>query len=378
MRLIERGVAILYARMPTDLAPACAIVFESVFDSMDEAHLIMFRGKRLPDMAAGVRRGWRTGVFGYQLESHPTGAIRDGQPVTQSTPVPNADAPKIRRYLKDRAAGVSRSIVQRRLPMSPSSLIGAEWNALTYAGHTVWSRHATAGTGHKRRPRSEWQITRETHPALITDAEAETILAQLETSRLGEAVSRAKASMNDRHLLAGLLCTPDGTLWVGYGKHYRLRRKAEGRGKLVPADLVERAVRGQLGADMASDAFLSELLATAKRFNATADPAAPVAEQIRLLEKEKARAAELALSTDDEVFINLVAEKSRHIEALQREISAVRKDNAPADHVAALTVEGLRTPRRTEARESPRCPRRAHRARPRGAHLPDRIQGGAG
>ena len=95
-------------------------------------------------------------------------------------------------------------------------------------------------------------------------------------------------------------------------------------------------------ADMASDAFLSELLATAKRFNATADPAAPVAEQIRLLEKEKARAAELALSTDDEVFIKLVAEKSRHIEALQREMAAVRKDNALADHVAALTVEGLR------------------------------------
>ena len=60
-----------------------------------------------------------------------------------------------------------------------------------------------------------------------------------------------------------------------------------------------RSAQGQMTADMASDAFLSELLATAKRFNATADPAAPVAEQIRLLEKEKARAAELALSTDD-------------------------------------------------------------------------------
>ena len=118
--------------------------------------------------------------------------------------------------------------------MSPSSVIGVEWNAPAYAGHTVWNPHATAGTGHKRHPRSEWQITRETHPALITDAEAETILAQLETSRLGEAVSRAKASMNDRHLLAGLPCTPDGTLWVGYGKHYRLRRKAEGRGSSCP------------------------------------------------------------------------------------------------------------------------------------------------
>lgn len=61
-----------------------------------------------------------------------------------------------------------------------------------------------------------------------------------------------------------------------------------------------------------------------------------------MLEKEKARAADLALSTDDEVFIKLVAEKSRHIATLQREMTAVRKDNALADPVAALTTEGLR------------------------------------
>ena len=341
----KHGVTILYARMPTDLDPVSEIVLESVFEAMDEAHSIMSREKGLAGMSENVRQGWRAGgraPFGYGLESHPTGAIRDGQPVTKSKLVPNADAPKIRRYLKDRAAGVPRTIAQRHVPMNASSLVGVEWNALTYAGHTVWNRHAAAGTGHKRRPRSGWQMTRETHRALITDAEAETILTRLETSRVGDAVSRAKASTNTKHLLAGLLCTPECTLWVGHGTHYRLKRKGERRGKLVPAALVEQAVLGQLSADMASDAFLSELLTTAKRFNATTDPAAPIAEQIRLLEKEKARAAELAISTDDEVFIKLVAEKSRHIEALQREMAAVRKDNALADHVAALTVEGLR------------------------------------
>ena len=92
---------------------------------------------------------------------------------------------------------------------------------------------------------------------------------------------------------------------------------------------------------MASVVFLGEPLVTAKRFSATTDPAALLAEQIRLLENEKARAAELALSTDD-VFIKLVAEKCRHIEALQREMTAVRKDHTLADYVIALTEEGLR------------------------------------
>ena len=97
MRLIERGVALLYARMLTDLAPACAIVFESVFDSMDEAHLIMFRGKGLPDMAASVRRGWRTGVFGYQLESH----IR---PVPFATVSPSPNRRRYRTPMRPRSA----------------------------------------------------------------------------------------------------------------------------------------------------------------------------------------------------------------------------------------------------------------------------------
>jgi len=57
--------------------------------------------------------------------------------------------------------------------MPAISLIGVEWNALTYAGHTVWNRHAPNGGGTKMRPRSSWQMTRDTHEALISDAEAE-------------------------------------------------------------------------------------------------------------------------------------------------------------------------------------------------------------
>jgi len=76
-----------------------------------------------------------------------------------------------------------------------TSLIGLEWNALTYAGHTVWNVHAEFGAdgykgGSKRRPRSEWIIQRDTHPALVSDAIAETVLGQIEVA--GESARRQR------------------------------------------------------------------------------------------------------------------------------------------------------------------------------------------
>ncbi len=248
----KRGVTILYARLPADLDPVAELVLESVFEAMDEAHSLISREKGLAGMAENVRQGWRAGgrpPFGYRLATHATGAIRDGKPVTKSKLVPNTDAPAISQYLKDRAAGVPRTVAQRNVKMSASSLIGVEWNALTYAGHTVWNRHAADGAGHKRRPRAEWQVTPDTHPALISQAEAEGILARLETSRVGEAVSRAKASTSG-HLLTGLLYTSNEQMWVGHGRYYRLKRCGAERGKLVPAELVNRAVLAQIESDM--------------------------------------------------------------------------------------------------------------------------------
>jgi hypothetical protein len=93
-------------------------------------------------------------------------------------------------YLKARARGISRAVAARELPreLNPSSLVGVEWNALTYAGHTVWNVHRDRDSdrhyrgGSKRRPRAEWVIQRDTHPALISDQEAEYLLSKLDTS----------------------------------------------------------------------------------------------------------------------------------------------------------------------------------------------------
>lgn len=318
----KRGVVILYARLPADLDPVAELVLESVFEAMDEAHSLMSREKGLAGMAENVRQGWRAGgraPIGYQLESHATGAIREGKPVTKSKLVKNEKAAAIRTYLKARATGVPRTqaLKDARLTYGPTTMIGVEWNALTYAGHTVWNRHAPEGTGRKRRSRSDWQITRDTHAALISDAEAESILSQLETSDIGHAVTRAKASQSTC-LLTGLLYTSEGQMWVGHGKYYRLKKKGTQRGKLVLAATIDLAVMEQVRCDTRSDVFLQKLLDSARKSKVAKDPASEIESRIQQLEKEKGRAAQLALTSDAPTFLELVVEKTRQIDALRR------------------------------------------------------------
>src|SRR5690606_20671261 len=102
--------------------------------------------------------------------------------------VPGDRAEAVQKYLKARAARTPRAAAAREAGLADvpaTTLLGMERNALTYAGHTVWGVHAErmGGAyvgGSKYRPRSEWTIRRDTHEALITEAEAEAILESLE------------------------------------------------------------------------------------------------------------------------------------------------------------------------------------------------------
>lgn len=336
----KRGVQILYARLPADLDPVAELVLESVFEAMDEAHSLMSREKGLAGMAQNVRQGWRAGgraPIGYRLEAHATGAVREGRPVTKTKLVPSELAPKVRLYLRSRCAGTPRTIALQEAGLNcpATSLIGVEWNALAYAGHTVWNRHAEQGSGTKRRPRDQWQICRDTHEALISDAEAEAILAQLETSDVGRAVAKARAARSPA-LLTGLLFTTEGQQWVGHGKYYRLRSKGP-RGKLVLAATIDQAVIAQIRADTKSDLFVKALLDAGKRHRETTDPAAAIDARVKQLEKEKAKAAQLALTSDSTTFLQLVEERSRQIDALKREALAVRAEGSFRQHVSDMT-----------------------------------------
>ncbi|TAK45294.1 MAG: hypothetical protein EPO27_10390 [Betaproteobacteria bacterium] len=259
----RRGVRVVFAKIP-ESNPLGDLITTHVYQLVDHIHSHMSREKGLAGMAENVRKGFRAGgraPFGYALEAVETGAVRDGAPVTKSRLVPNADSAAIARYLKGRAAGLpgARLVRECGITLNPSTLVGIEWKALTYAGHTVWNVERAKGVGAggyeggaKRRPREEWIIQRDTHKALITEAEAEILLARL--ARKG-----ATRMRNGDYLLSGILTAPDGRRWHGDQGHYRC-----GRRRLTAARL-ERQVLAAIAGHLGSDAIVRQAAQAARQ-----------------------------------------------------------------------------------------------------------------
>ena len=268
----KRNIRIIYSKLP-ESDPIADMVIVGVMEVFDELHSLMSKEKGLAGMAENVRQGFRAGgraPKGYILAKTPTGATRDGEAVTKSKLIPSDEAPLISKFLKMRAAGISRKRAtdELGLDIAKTSAVGIEWNALTYAGHTVWNvqNERVKGSGYKggvkRRPRSEWVVNENTHEGLITTEEAETILAQLANSTHSK--GRRTAA---NYLLTGLLKTPDGESWFGNGRSaYIPRGTSEKKNRKVDQQLIEQAVLDQLSSDLKSSAFITALTKEAQKF----------------------------------------------------------------------------------------------------------------
>jgi len=270
----QHGVTIVYARMP-ESTPLVDTIIVPLMHGFAEYYSLESKQKGLAGMTENVKRGFRAGgraPAGYRLTHTPTGAFRDGQAVTKSKLDLDASAPMVAKYLKLRAAGIPRRTAKRQsgITLQDTTLIGLEWNALTYSGCTVWNVHAerergAAVGGHKRRPRSEWILKEGTHAPLITREEAETLLRYLEQN----AQTRRDRAPED-YLLGGLLRTPAGKPWYGCRdrgvRYYR-------NGRRVDAERVERGVIQTVRAALRSQEFVDALLQDARRMAA---PTAPV------------------------------------------------------------------------------------------------------
>lgn len=259
----RRGVKLAFVKIP-DTDPLSDLIIGHVYQLVDHIHSHMSREKGLAGMAENVRRGYRAGgaaPYGYSLEKIETGAVRDGAPVVKTKLVPNADAPAIAGYLRKRAVGLPARQAAREsgLRLGLSSLGDAEWRALTYAGHTVWNQHQTRGVGaggyqggRKRRPRAEWQIQRDTHPAVITEADAELVLERLEAKR-------SSRMRSDAYLLSGILVDAGGRRWHGDAGFYRCGRRR------VAAPAIERQVLEALSKDLLQDGMVKQLATYARQ-----------------------------------------------------------------------------------------------------------------
>ena len=315
----KRDIEVVFAKTP-ELDGVTGIILPAVLHAMDQVHSFMSREKGLAGMAENVRQGYRAGgraPFGYRLEYIPTGAIREGEPVTKSRLVTDDNAPKIATYLKGRAQGLMGTHLAEQLGMdlARTSLNGIEWNALTYAGHTVWNVHneKTDGGykgGIKRRPRAEWLMQRNTHQALITDAEAEAILQRLEAGRTKTYKTRAT------HLLTGLLSNAEGQPWHGNGEYYRMGKKS------VKSIRVDGAVLRQITGDLKSSSFAKALIKSARKISARTDDGAELEQaqkDIRLIDARIDRLSGLLSETTATTTL------LRKIESLEQERANIQR-----------------------------------------------------
>lgn len=346
----RHGVELLIARMP-ETDPVSAVILESVFEAMDEVHSIMSRDKGLAGMRQNVSRGWRAGgraPFGYRLVHEPTGSIRDGKPVLKSKLEPSSDSDIAAKYLQGRAAGRSRMelISELAIKLPATTLIDIEWNALVYAGNTVWNRHRekkTRGSGQtRRRPRAEWLVQPNTHAALISDLQAEALLAQLETSKIGTAVRAGKAHSSD-YLLAGLLTTADGRPWHGNGPRYRLKPIDGKPGRYVSCEAIESAVIEKIRTDIGDESFVERLTEATRQWYPEHDPGRDLEKEAQKLEREADRAAKLALETSDPApFISLMENKRSQAQAVRRQAEAARRDEALLKATRGISLQTVR------------------------------------
>ncbi len=305
------GVEIVYAIAP-DLDPITRLMLDSFMEAQAQVHSMMSKQKGLGGMRENVAQGYRAGgraPTGYQLNKIETGTVRDGVPVTKSTLIPSDKAPMIASYLKLRAKGEprSKSAASAGLSLAVSTLIGIEWNALTYAGHTVWNvrNEHKRGEGYKginkRRPKEEWVINKNTHEALISDNEAEIILKRLENSHIGKKVSEAKTGASN-YLLTGLLKTPAGDLWIGSGnEHYRTRPGQGKKGRWLNKEKVDAAITEQILDDIVSPKFVSKVANATKKAaeSLCEDPAEEFRREVESINKQISKAMDLAIKLDN-------------------------------------------------------------------------------
>lgn len=252
-------------------------------------------------------------------------------------------------YLRSRAAGISRLVASRALPrpLTNTTLVGIEWNALTYAGHTVWNVHneyraprlgqdlqRVAGGytgGSKRRARAEWVIQENTHPALITTEEAERIIAALEASPF-KPTRRSKASA----LLTGILRTPGGDLWTADRIYYRCAKK--GQGRLLRRAQVDQAVIRRVMEDLASERFVAAAYEATMRQYAQGHGAelAELRAQVRSLEQRASRFMDMAAELESPAP---VLKKVNEVERERAGVAARIAELEAADQRAAALRE---------------------------------------
>jgi site-specific DNA recombinase len=341
------NIKIIYSKLP-ETGSVVDVVIRGFMQSFDQLHSMMSKEKGLSGMAENVKQGYRAGgraPLGYALDHIETGSIRDGAAVTKSRLVLGERAAQVKDFLTKRVAGIARSRAMADSGLSDishSTLVGLEWNALLYAGHTVWNVHnerlSDGGYkgGTKRRPRSDWVIGENTHPAMITTAEAELLIKGLEGS------NRRQPRKSERgFLLTGLLFNNHGVAYHGSdGIYYRAAK-----GKRIAKDMLEASLVKQVIDQSKSDKFIAELLKAARSMTAPIpdDEVKALRAEVAAITKKIQKFMDMAEEADSpRPWLAKVEELEKQREANNRRLEVAESAYHSATMLRAMSESGLR------------------------------------
>jgi site-specific DNA recombinase len=274
--LKSQGIELVFLKLPKTESILDPII-ESLMEAFDEFHSHKSKMDGLRGMRENIKQGWRAGgkaILGYKLDKQVVGS-REGQPLTKSKLVRDPRTfDDVQRYMKGRARGESRRALQAELKtrIPYATLVYLEDSALTYAGHTVWNRHREfvdgkyVGGGKGRyRDRADWEICRNTHEAMITDAEAEAIFRERDKQK-----NRQTRYRRNHYLLASLVDCKCGARIDGDGGYYRCHNRCGVRS--IKKETLERAVLDEVFEQVFTPEFLTALKEEVTALLATQKP----------------------------------------------------------------------------------------------------------
>lgn len=358
----KRNIEVVYKMLPTGGDPVMESLLRIMLQGFDQFHSDISRAKSVAGLRENIAQGYRAGgpaPTGYQRQILKKDTIRAGKNVTKAKLIIDPEtAPMVQAFLKARLQGRSRPSIKAELnlPFADSTLHKIEKNALTYAGHTVWNRiHELPFNKREFREREEWVIERNTHPALITDAEAEQLLTNMEKYK----TTRHRFGYKDKYLLAGLLKSPEGFVWHGKTctyridgsmiPYYRVKYTKPGEDGLkqrtVRANELEEAVLEQITQDITTGILVKKIVTEARKGQVTKENEKQVRNSIRSMDSQIKKLAEqisetldLAVLFKDKAKKVALVEKIEDLEG-QREKLVAEKERLEAG-LLATTVGG--------------------------------------
>jgi DNA invertase Pin-like site-specific DNA recombinase len=166
--LKKLGINVISVTEPTESDTPHGMLLEGMLEVISEFYNVNLKHETLKGMKENAIQGFHCGgraPFGYRL-------VRTGSKVNYE-PGPDEEVKVIKQVFSMAAQGmggkkIARTLNEQGIPTGrkwlPSTILAILGNE-AYLGHRVWNKKSEVNG--RKNPRSEWIITKDSHPAII-------------------------------------------------------------------------------------------------------------------------------------------------------------------------------------------------------------------